>query len=390
MSVLDDVLAEGDMEEMSQALGDVTFNEALNLRHSTRMRLTNVDPSPRRAASRPVRPASPAPAARSLPRTPSPQPMGTLKRNLTLAKLIPEFDLGPWESAMIPDRLPTLPLILDPTLEAGAFIHHGYASGSVTDLSYERLEWIGDAYIYLLSSILISKTFPSLLPGKCSQLRERLVKNLTLSHYARQYGFEERAKLPASFSEGSFRASKDQDKTKVLGDIFEAYVAAVVLSDPAEGVTRVSAWLKDLWGMTIKKEILEEEKHGLKIDSPMWNLRGNSGLDRPVATLSAPNYKERLHRLLGSKGVKLEYKDAAPVKKDTETKLALFTVGVYLTGWGVKDRLLGTGTAYGKKDAGMKAAAMALENRKAMDMFLEKKRVFDAQLELERQALANS
>jgi ribonuclease-3 len=58
-----------------------------------------------------------------------------------------------------------------------------------------------------------------------------------------------------------------------------------------------------------------------------------------------------------------------------------------LTGWGEQNRLLGTGTAHGKKDAGMKAAAMAIQNKKTMLMYTEKKRVFDAQLELERQAL---
>lgn len=384
MSALTDVLAEDGIEEMAQALGDVVFNEALHLSYSTRMQVLNVDPS-RRIAPRPDRPASPPP---TVARAPSPKPIGGMKRSLTFSKLIPELHLTPWEASKIPDRLPTLPLILDPTLEAGAFIHQGYGSGSITDISYERLEWIGDAYIYLLSSILISKTFPALLPGKCSQLRERLVKNVTLSNYARQYGFEERAKLPSSFFAASSRPSKDQDKTKVLGDIFEAYVAAVVLSDPAEGIIRVSAWLKDLWGMTIKKEIIEEEKHGLKIGSPLWSLRGDVVGAKSV--LPPLNYKERLQKLLVSKGVKLEYKDAAPERKDRETKLPLFTVGVYLTGWGVKNRLLGTGTAHGKKEAGQKAAAMALENRKALDMFLEKKRVFDAQLEMERQALANA
>ena len=367
------------MDEMAEAMGNIAFNQAMDLRYYSRLRVVD--------ESMPVRrPAAPAP----VPASPSPQSMG-LKRDLTLAKLIPELDLNAWESASIPDRLPALPKILDPILEAGAFIHQGVTKGRVTDVSYERLEWIGDSYIYFLSSILISKTFPTLLPGKCSQLRERLVKNVTLAYYARQYGFEERAKLPSSFSVPSFRQSKDVDKTKVLGDIFEAYVAAVVLSDPEDGITRVSAWLKDLWGMTLKKEIIEEEKHGLKIKSPLWNLPKPADRAQPAAPVAPPpNPKERLQKLLGSTGIKLEYKDAAPVKKDKETKLPLFTVGVYLSGWGEKDRLLGTGTAHGKKDAGMKAAAMALENRKAMDLYVEKKRVFDAQLELERQALANA
>lgn len=366
---------------MIQAIGTMAFDHAANLRYFSRLHVLGDD----QPITRPPCPITPENIRRSL----SPQVLSPNK-DLAIAKLVPDLDLGPWESALIPTRLPDLPKVLDPALEAGAFIHQGSTSGKATDVSYERLEWIGDSYIYLLSSILISKTFPALLPGKCSQLRERLVKNVTLADYARSYGFDKRAKLPNSFSFNAFRQSKDTEKTKVLGDIFEAYVAAVVLSDPEDGIRRVCAWLKDLWGMTLRKEIIKEEESSVKVASPLWdrNPAPGSGFAQPATASALPqNPKERLQQLLGSKGVKIEYKDAAAVKKDKDTKLPLFTVGVYLSGWGEKNRLLGTGTAHGKKDAGMKAATMALENRKAMDTYLEKKRVFDAQLELERKAL---
>jgi ribonuclease-3 len=319
----------------------------------------------------------------------SPQPTGSAQKILASLELVPGLEVSAWKSSMIPKTRPFLPAILDPTLAAGAFIHQGFSNGRVNDVTYERLEWIGDAYIYLLSALLISKTFPSLLPGKCSQLRERLVKNVTLADYARYYGFAERAQLPESFHPGSPQPAKDQDRTKVMGDIFEAYVAAVILSDPANGLKRATAWLKDLWGMTLRKEIIQQEKSGYTMDSPLWNLRGANGLDDPTAATKGPppNPKEKLQSLIGSKGTRLEYKDVGPVKKDDATKLPLFTVGVYLTGWGVKDKQLGTGTANGKKDAGMKAADMALKDKKLMSVYVEKKRIFQAQMELERQAL---
>ena len=93
-----------------------------------------------------------------------------------------------------------------------------------------NIEWIGDAYIELISTLLISQTFPSLLPGKFSQIREGLVKNVTLADFSRKYGFDKRLQIPqANFD------VKESDKVKILGDVFEAYVAAVILSDPAEG-----------------------------------------------------------------------------------------------------------------------------------------------------------
>ena len=95
----------------------------------------------------------------------------------------------------------------------------------------------------------------------------------------------------------------------------------------------------------------------------------------------------QLQKLLGAKGVLLTYRDAAPEKKDPSNKLPLFTVGVFLTGWGEKDKMLGSGKANGKKDAGMKAAQMALANKKMMKMYTDKKRVFEEQMELEKAAL---
>ena len=75
------------------------------------------------------------------------------------------------------------------------------------------------------------------------------------------------------------------------------------------------------------------------------------------------------------------------MRKDSETKLPLFTVGVYLTGHGEKEKLLGIGTAHGKKEAGMKAAQVALGNSKAMKTYAEKKRLFVAQQEQLKEAL---
>jgi ribonuclease-3 len=296
----------------------------------------------------------------------------------------------PWRASTIPTTLPLLPKVLDPTLEASAFIHLGLGSGAVTDLSYERLEFVGDAYIYLISTLLISQTFPHFTPGKSSQMRERLVKNLTLADYSRQYGFDKRARLPRELTGDSLLPVKEHEKTKALGDIFEAYVAAVILSDPADGVGRATDWLKGVWAMTIAKDIILQERSDFKMDSPMWRLRGSA---EPVQEISAKtqhvpkNAKEQLQKLIGSKGIKITYRDAAAEAKDPNNKLALFTVGVYLDGWGEKDRMLGSGNANGKKDAGMKAAQMALNNHKLLRTYIEKKKVFDAQQEQERQAL---
>jgi ribonuclease-3 len=304
-----------------------------------------------------------------------------------LPKSRPTLTVTSWKASEIPTGFPPLPKVLDLTLETAAFTHLGMSGGRIGDLSYERLEWVGDAYLQMTCTLLISQTFPGLLPGKCSQLRERCVKNLTLSAYARHYGFEKRAQIPDDLFVNSKRSGKEHDMTKIMGDIFEAYVAAVVLSDPENGVARVTGWLKKLWSIELKKEIVEVEKTA-KFDSPMWRLRGE--VDKVEIRSSDPvqlGPKEQLQKLLGSKGINLTYKDAAPEKKDKNNKLPLFTVGVYLDGYGKKALQLGFGTANGKKDAGKKAAAMALGNKALMKELTDKKKVHDAQLEREREAL---
>ncbi|CZR53742.1 related to Ribonuclease III [Phialocephala subalpina] len=368
---LDEALDEEGMDETLGLIGDDNLSRCLDLRTALKQKKLDIDA-----------------AAITSPPASQPQRMSMSHDYQNIPKTMSAFSLTGWKSSTIPTTLPPLPKILDPTLEASAFTHIGCGSGSPTDLSYERLEWVGDAYVELTATLLISQTFPSFKPGKCAQLRERLVKNVTLAGFSHQYGFDKRVRLPEHFL--ASKKSPIEEKTKIFGDIFEAYVAAIILADPQNGVMRASEWLKDLWGMTIAKDIIAEERQGLKIDSPMWRLRGHTEPIQAIASTAEkvpPNPKERLQKILGSKGIKIEYKDAAAERKDKTNKLPLFTVGVYLTGWGETGRMLGSGTANGKKEAGFKAAEMALSNKRLMKMYTDQKEIFDAQLRMEKEAL---
>ena len=312
-----------------------------------------------------------------------------------IPKLISGLKVTPWECADIPSRLPTLPRILEPKLRTAAFTHRGCGPGRFDDLNYERLEWVGDAYIQLIATLLISKTFPRLTPGKSSQLRETLVKNVTLETYAKQYKFENRAILPKDLRTGP-NPIKDHEWTKIFGDIFEAYVAAVILSDPIGGVDRATVWLKQLWAMTIASEI--KAKGNLPFDNyidvdPLWCPGKGDKLDKydkrkvsEVPYEDIRNPKEKLRAMIGGKGVVIDYRDAAPERKSEETKMPVFTVGCFLTGWGEKEKQLGFGKAPGKKEAGAKAAEMAMANKKLMKVYMDKKAIFDKQMKAEEEA----
>ncbi|KFY05475.1 hypothetical protein V492_08514 [Pseudogymnoascus sp. VKM F-4246] len=291
-------------------------------------------------------------------------PVEDVSPKKTSAEVTPPQNIAPWTGASIPSGLPALPLVLSSALEKSAFTHSGaLPTNAGPQDSYERLEWVGDAYIYLLTTLLISKTFPALQPGRCAQLRELCLKNETLASYARQYGFDKRCIIPKDF------AAKTP-QTKILGDVFEAYVAAVIYSDPKNGVEKASNWLKALWAGTLSKEILEQDE---------VNKASKTG--PVVATTSA---KQELATQIVSRGIKLLYKDADVIGKDPVTGFPLYTVGVYLEGWGEKNKLLGSGTALGKKEAGAKAAEEAL--KRDLYVYREKKRIFDEMNKAKKEA----
>jgi ribonuclease-3 len=372
---LNEVLEEDGMDGTLDLIGDEAMNRCMDLRSSllkskSQIESMNTSLSSQRASKQ----------------------ISLSHEFQNIPKLISPMSVTPWKSSTIPSSLPPLPEVLDPTLAAAAFIHQSCGSGIVSDITYERLEWIGDIYLELTATLLLAQTFPSLNPGKLSQLRERLVKNVTLAEFAKQYGFDKRARLASNLTSNGPSKLRDNELVKIYGDIFEAYTAAVILSDPADGVRRASEWLKDLWGQALQKEIIDEERNKFKLDSPLWRLRGSIGSAAEVTvedkTQVVPlNFKDQLQKAIGAKGIRIRYDDIGQPRKDPNSNLPLFTVGVYLDGWGEKGKLLGTGKANGKKEAGMQAAKMALQSQKMMKPFIEKKKLADAQLAMEDKAM---
>ena len=238
-----------------------------------------------------------------------------------------------------PSTLPPLPEIQDKSLVSMPFTHpgtlHGHSSTKV-DTSYDRLELLGDAYIELIATRLVFSRFPKMPAGRLSQQRELLVKNETLAEYALAYNFDEKGQLPASMKQGG----KDSKKkwTKTMGDMFEAYVAAIVLSNPTDGFETAEGWLKSLWENKLSKQPTIETQ------------------------TADPNAKVQLANKVMGKDIKLNYRDEAPPQELRKEGKLIFQIGVYLTGWGWENTRLGTGKGLSKQEAGAKAAAHALAN----------------------------
>ncbi|KAK4237646.1 ribonuclease III domain-containing protein [Achaetomium macrosporum] len=293
------------------------------------------------------------------PTSKRPKPVDTDDASSTAPPIPLHTAFSKWSASSIPKTYPPLPQVLDPALETAALTHSGMRK-SLADLSYERLEWIGDAYLELIASELIYATFGTLEPGRCSHYREMLVRNSTLGQFSVHYGLDKRANFPAEFGLGgrpNGTTVSQKQRTKALGDIFEAYVGALVKSDPEHGMRRATEWLKALWAPVLEKHIRDEE----------------SGAN----VISDVNPKTQLDKLIGAPGVKIEYRDLpSKGKRDKDTKQELFFVGCFLHGWGESGLQLGYGGALGKKEAGQKAALKAMENKKLIKKFAEKKKAF--------------
>lgn len=243
--------------------------------------------------------------------------------------------------------LPPLPVVPDGDLARAPFIHKsmpGYSRSVASGLNYESLEFLGDAYLEIFATRLIFSRFPTLSAGRQAQVRELLVKNETLLGYSQAYNLDAKLQLTGLSEADTTRGNKAFGK--ILADVFEAYVAAVVLSDPEHGFERTEKWMAELWAPVLLQ---------------------NFGPESEVALLGEydPNAKAGLQKRIANNIIKLEYLEEKPSVQETKQNRRYF-VALYLTGWGYEKRLLGKGDGVSKAEAGNRAAMQALSREKTV------------------------
>ncbi|KAL8987068.1 MAG: hypothetical protein Q9177_003695 [Variospora cf. flavescens] len=261
-------------------------------------------------------------------------------------------------------ELPALPVIQDLSIAEAPFTHQGVLKAAASgprgrSLNYERLEFLGDAYLELIASRVILPRFPQFDPGKLSQTRQLLVCNETLADFSHRYDFHKRAHLPVDIR----RKQDVRDKAwiKVMGDIFEAYVAALIISDPENGFTTAEKWLAELWAPLLQ-----------------------TGINVEVVDTSA---KELLSTKIMTTGTRIRYHDAAPPEKSKTIKgQSIFHVKIYYTGLGFEDVCIGGGKGSNKAEAGHNAARNAMNNTHLKSIMAMKKE-FDSKSKAEKEEL---
>ncbi|RMZ86692.1 hypothetical protein DV736_g6082, partial [Chaetothyriales sp. CBS 134916] len=276
--------------------------------------------------------------------------------------------------ALDPKALPPLPAIAE-KWQSPVFTHPSQGNQELAGgpmLSYDRLEFLGDAYLEIIATrALWNLGGAGLSAARMAAMREGMVKNETLNLYAIAYGLDKKLKI----SDGS-RPARREAQVKIHGDVFEAYVAAVVLSE-ADGD-------KALGGNGQLMNLMNGDMPGFKVaEDWLTKLWMASGKLQDVSRQDDVESKGILQKKIGGKGVYLNYVEERDGIVHVGKGIEQYFVGVYLTGWGYENQHLGSGEGLSKKAAGMAAAKNAIETNAKLLEEIEKRKA-KAQVAVEK------
>ena len=121
----------------------------------------------------------------------------------------------------------------DKNLLETAFTHTSYANEHrLLKISHnERLEFLGDAVLQLLISEYLYKKYPKKPEGDLSKLRAMIVREESLAGFARDCQFDQFIKLGRGEEKSGGR-----NRDTILGDLFEAFLGALLLDKGVEAV----------------------------------------------------------------------------------------------------------------------------------------------------------
>lgn len=116
-----------------------------------------------------------------------------------------------------------------------AFTHTSYANEHrLLNISHnERLEFLGDAVLQLLISEYLYKKYPKKPEGDLSKLRSTIVREESLAGFSRDCQFDQFIKLGRGEEKSGGR-----NRDTILGDLFEAFLGALLLDKDVEAVKK--------------------------------------------------------------------------------------------------------------------------------------------------------
>ncbi len=168
-----------------------------------------------------------------------------------------------------------------------ALTHASHGDGRGKVKSYERLEFLGDRVLGLMTAEALFKVFDKADEGALAPRLNALVRKETCAEVAREVDLGEALRIGRSEAKGGGR-----EKTSILGDACEALIAAIYLDG---GMKAVRVFYDRFWGPRIEalkakpanpKSALQEWAAKAGHGVPKYRLTERSGPDhRPVFTV---------------------------------------------------------------------------------------------------------
>lgn len=210
--------------------------------------------------------------------------------------------------------------IHDQALFEQTFTHKSLSKGDEAILNNERLEFLGDAVLGMVTANLLYRLFPQEDEGSLSRKRASLVNESALSQVAQHFDLSRHLKAHHSQSLEDLK-----NNPRITSSLFEAVIGALFLDS---GFEFTQKWVESA---LTKSGVLSFDNHDYTND-----------------------YKTRFQELIQSK-----YK-ITPIYETVESSgpdhLRQFTVTVSVDG-----RVMAQGTGASKKIAAQNAAQKALE-----------------------------
>lgn len=203
-----------------------------------------------------------------------------------------------------------------PNLFAEALTHSSYSNEHKIP-SNERLEFLGDSVLSLITASFLFKTYPNYTEGNLAKLKSLIVSTQVLASFAKQLQLDSFIKLGT----GELR-NNGQTKPTILENLFEAFVGAYFLNF---GFERTNEFIEPL----IKNNLTEVNRQFTLI-----------------------NAKNDLQEFSQSQGLFPEYRT---IKEEGPAHQRWFTVEAVLEG-----RPVGKGEGHSLKEAQNKAALEAI------------------------------
>ncbi len=211
----------------------------------------------------------------------------------------------------------------DVALLRQAFTHRSYLNEHRGELSghNERLEFLGDAVLELISTHFLYEKFPDKPEGELTAYRAALVNAVTCAEIAQEIGMNEFLLLSRGEAKDTGRA-----RSILLANAFEALVGAIYLDQGYDAAQKfIAARLLPKIDEIVRKKLWQDAKSLLQ------------------------------ERAQSAEGVTPSYRVLQESGPDHDKQ---FSIGVFL-----KDELLSEGVGKSKQEAEQTAARLALDKK---------------------------